>query len=398
MNKQILSFAFATLSAGIVFDASRAEEPAATPAAAPAVKLMTSVQPGGQLDTSLANEVNAAVNRGLDWLAAAQQPEGYWSSSNFPALTALSLRAFVLSQHPKKQEIVAKAVTYILSCVREDGGIYREVAGQKGGGLSNYNTAICMAALHAVGDPALVPVVQRARRFVAAGQHLGGDVYNGGFGYDRSTGRAYTDLLNTYYATEAMRETQSVEDQRPAGEKKVDVDWKAAAGYAEKLQNKPGAGDEAGGFFYNPTDAKAGATTNQDGVVVFRSFGTMTYAGLLALVYAEVDRKDTRVRSAFEWASRHWTLEENPGMGTQGLYFFYNVLTKSLSAYGQDMVPLKSGRLLDWRGAVGSKLVQIQRIDPANGQGYWKNDNGRFWENDPVLATSYALVALELLR
>jgi squalene-hopene/tetraprenyl-beta-curcumene cyclase len=396
MNRSTWLVAFVAVAAAV--GSVRGEDAASKPEAAPAVKLLTSVQPGGQLDTSLANEVNAAVNRGLDWLAAAQNPDGYWSNPKFPALTALALRAFVLGQHPKKQEVVARAVKYILSCVREDGGIYCDVPGQKGGGLSNYNTAICMAALYAVGDPALAPTIQKARRFVAAGQHLGGDEYSGGFGYDRSTGRAYTDLLNTYYATEAMRETQAVEDKRPAGEKKADVDWKAAAGFVEKMQNKPGTGDDAGGFFYNPTDAKAGATTNAEGVVVFRSFGTMTYAGLLALVYADVDRKDTRVRSAFEWACRHWSLDENPGMGAQGLYFFYNVLTKSLSAYGQDMVPLKGGKLLDWRGAVASKLVQIQRIDPANGQGYWKNDNGRFWENDPVLSSAYALVALELLR
>ena len=379
-----------------------APEPANPPGSAgtpPSVRL-TSMEPTtGQLDISLAHEADAAAQRGLDWLAACQSPDGHWSNSNFPALTALPLRAFLMDKRPRREDVIAKAVRFLRSCAREDGGIYVDVPGVKGGGLVNYNTAICMAVLHAVGDPTLVPIVQKARRFVAAGQHLGDDMYSGGFGYDRSTGRAYTDLLNTYYAAEAMRESQAVEDLRPAGEKKADLNWPEAAKYIERMQNKPDAGtNDAGGFFYNPSDAKAGAVTNQAGVVVFRSFGSITYAGLLALIYADVNRSDPRVRSAFEWSSKRWSLEENPGMGQQGLYFFYNVLTKALTAYGQDLVPLKNGSLLDWRGAVASKLVQLQRIEASTGHGYWKNDNGRFWENDPVLATSYALVALENVR
>jgi squalene-hopene/tetraprenyl-beta-curcumene cyclase len=34
--------------------------------------------------------------------------------------------------------------------------------------------------------------------------------------------------------------------------------------------------------------------------------------------------------------------------------------------------------------------MSLQRPD-----GSWANDNNRFWENDPVLATAYSLLALE---
>ena len=363
-----------------------------------ALTLTSSVQPPGTLDTSLANEVTAAVNRSLDWLAAQQKDDGSWSNGSYPALTALAMWSFARGEHPGKKDIIARATAFILSCVREDGGIYRQVKGRKGGGLSNYNTAICMTALHATGNPALVRTIQDARRFIAGGQHFGDDIYNGGFGYDRATKRAYTDLLNTYYGTEAMNRTADVEDLRPSGEQRVDIDWNRTVKFIERMQNKPEAGpDNAGGFFYNPSDPKAGATTNKSGVVIFRSYGSITYAGMLALVHADVSRNDVRVRSAFDWAARHWTLNENPGMGHQGLFFFYNILTRALSASGNDLVPLQDGSFLNWREELARELLNRQRVDPSTGHGYWRNDTGRFWENDAILATAYSILALEAL-
>jgi len=378
-----------------------AEEPAA--AAGQKATLVSSTQPAGTLDPSLANEVKAAINRSMDWLVTQQKEDGSWSDPKFPALTALALQAILDGDHPKKKEVVAKAVKYILSCVQKDGGIYVALpglkdGGTKGGGLSNYNTAICMMALHAVGDPSLDKVIQNARTFVAGAQYLGDDVYKGGFGYDKQTDRPYTDLLNTYYSVEALKVTADKEDSRPATEKKVGINWNETVKFIEKMQNKADAGDQAGGFFYNPTDPKAGTSTNKDAnVVIFRSFGSMTYAGMLALVHANVSRDDVRVKSAFEWAAAHWTLDENPGMGAQGVYFFYNILTKCLKAYGQDLVPIKDKEPLNWKAEVAKKLVSLQRIEPKNGEGYWKNDVNRYWEDNPVLTTAYTLRALEMV-
>jgi len=363
--------------------------------AEPAETLVSPNEPPGTVPLSLANEGRAAVDRGLDWLEANQKEDGSWSNGDFPALTALAMQAFLGSGDPDR-DAVRNAKKFILSCVRDDGGIYRHVEGRKGGGLSNYNTAICMTALHATGDRSLARVIQKARDFIAGAQHFGDDIYSGGFGYDRSTGRAYTDLLNTYYAVTAMRETQDVEDLRPAGEQKADIDWKETTKFIEKMQNKPEAGKEnAGGFTYNPSDPKAGSATNENGVVFFRSYGSITYAGLLALIYADVSDDDPRVLSALDWSARHWTLEENPGMGAQGLYFFYNVLTKSLHAANRDLIPREDGSFVNWRADLVARLVSRQRIEPDTGRGYWRNENGRFWENDPVLATAYSVIALQ---
>ena len=35
-------------------------------------------------------------------------------------------------------------------------------------------------------------------------------------------------------------------------------------------------------------------------------------------------------------------------------------------------------------------------LDRDTGHGYWVNDVGRYWEADPVLVTSYALIALQI--
>jgi len=34
----------------------------------------------------------------------------------------------------------------------------------------------------------------------------------------------------------------------------------------------------------------------------------------------------------------------------------------------------------------------LNKQDP---KGYWLNENGRWWERDPILVTSYAMLALE---
>jgi squalene-hopene/tetraprenyl-beta-curcumene cyclase len=209
--------------------------------------------------------------------------------------------------------------------------------------------------------------------------------------------------MNTHFVMEAMRRSQSYEDMRPAGQAKADINWSAALEFAERLHNDENAGDSAGGFAYSPADAKAGME-KADGKkptateakpskekIVMRSYGSITYAGLLALVYCELEPTDPRVRSTLDWASRHWTLEENPGVGDQGLYFFYNVIGRSLTAAGIKEIPVagEDGKTINWSDELIKKVSSLQKEN-----GIWVNKNGRFWENDPVLSTSYSILSL----
>ncbi len=356
---------------------------------------MATAQAG--LPAEVEAEARAAMERGSRWLAQQQQAGGYWALPDTPALTGLAMWALQTTDPAAHRQTIDRAMVFILTSVHEDGSIWRAPSVQrKGGGLANYNTAVCMASLHSLGRPELVPVIQNARTFLAKMQHLDSDPFYGGMGYDADSQRAYADLSNSYMAYEAMRLTQDVEDLRREGEPRADLDWKAAEDFLAQVQNLPSVNtntwasddaDDRGGFAYSP--GSGASRTNAEGQVTLRSYGSMTYAGLLSLIYANVDAQDVRVQSAKDWASRHWSLEENPGMGQEGLYYFLNVLTKSLRAYGEDTLTLPDGTLVTWREDVIRKLVALQKPD-----GFWVNENNRWWEADPNLVTAYTLLAL----
>jgi len=352
---------------------------------------------------SLRREAFAALDRGMAWLVAKQQPEGHWSNPDFPALTALPVWAIVQHGAPYP-DALERATAYLVSTYNsENGSFCREPREQrKGGGLCNYNTALVMVALHATGNPEYVPMIQKARTFIASTQHFGDDMYRGGMGYDPDTGRPYADLSNSYLAYEAMRLTENVEDLRRETGESADLDWDAATKFIERVQNRPESNDQPtvsddpadyGGFAYKPDSSMAGATTNADGRVRLRSYGSMTYAGLLSFIYASVDKSDPRVQSAYEWTLKNWTLEENPGMELQGLFYYFHTLAKALSAMDVDVLTLANGASANWRVELIQKLISLQKIDP-DGTGYWVNTEGRWWEADPTLVTSYSLLAL----
>ena len=374
-------------AAALATNAPAANAAAETPPPAPVVQ---AAEPA-----PLEVRAEAAIARAKMWLLARQRDDGSFSNPKHPGLSAVALWALVGADDPAYADAIRKASDWLLSRAQPDGGIYQPVPGRAGGGLSTYNTALALSALSFTRrtDEPFVAAVLRARSFLASSQLEGDDQFAGGFGYDKAAPHRYADLNNTAFAIDAMRRTQSYEDMRPAGERKADIDWEAALAYAESLHNGAGAGDNAGGFAYSHADAKAGTEKGEDGKVVLRSYGSITYSGLESLVYCRLDRADPRVQSTLDWASRHWTVDENPGVGDQGLYFFYDILSRALTAAGIDSIP-RSGDAagqppIDWRAELVAKLVSLQRDD-----GSFVNANGRFWENDPVLATSYSAVSL----
>ena len=115
---------------------------------------------GAGLPADLEAQARAAMAKGATWLAAQQQADGHWAIADSPALTGLSMWALQQTDPAAHQAAINRAMVFILTSVREDGSIWREpTMPRKGGGLANYNTAICMTALHALGRPELVPVV-----------------------------------------------------------------------------------------------------------------------------------------------------------------------------------------------------------------------------------------------
>ena len=83
-------------------------------------------------------------------------------------------------------------------------------------------------------------------------------------------------------------------------------------------------------------------------------------------------------------------------MGKQGLYFFYHVLTRGLDAAGIESIAQSDGTRLNWKKSVARKILSLKKIDP-DGHVYWLNENGSYMESDPVLSTSYCILALQAL-
>ena len=333
--------------------------------------------------------VEAAITNGAAFLLKCQEGDGHWSDPHMPALTALPLWALDGARRRVESasgvvppEALRRAADFVLAAQRPDGGFYVPKPGRGGSGLGNYNTSVCLSALF---DSGLAPsaALLRARGYIASSQLAGDDTMAGGFGYDRISRRRYADLSNTSYALDAMARTASLEELRPGG-RRIDVDWEKALSFVENLMEKEGP--DAGGAAYNERTPQAGVATNAAGRVHLRAYGSMTYAAVLSMCAARLDRGDPRVRQSLEYLSKNWTVEENPGMGAQGLYYFYDIMARALSAAQVDSV---GGH--DWRGELAAKIVSLQKPD-----GSWSNDNNRFWEADPVLCTSFAMIALEL--
>ena len=113
---------------------------------------------------------------------------------------------------------------------------------------------------------------------------------------------------------------------------------------------------------------------------------------MLAYAYAELDKAAPQVQAVLQWLQANYTLEENPAMGRQGL-FYYHTLSKALTLYEMDRLALADGRMIDWRSELVDKLSDLQLED-----GSWLNDNGRWWERDPALVTSYVVLTLERIH
>ncbi|MES2568897.1 MAG: prenyltransferase/squalene oxidase repeat-containing protein, partial [Verrucomicrobiota bacterium] len=297
------------------------------------------------------SQIETAIGRGLEWLAANQKPEGNWSNAEHPALTALPLIAFHREPTGKyrdgKSPFLTKGFDFIRAKVQPDGGIYVK-------GLSNYNTSLALLALLETHDAKDEPLIARARDFIIAQQARGmaNESLEGGIGYGPtgvSPKRQHPDLDNTYIALESLHAFRA---SRPNAEPKNDLNWQAAIDFISRTQNLPshnpkGSAEPAdkGGLIYYPGYSNADPA---DGPKALRSYGTMTYAGLLSFIYADLKKDDPRVVAALEWLTKNFTLEENPGMGRAGLYYYYHLMSKGLVAARVDKLQLPDGSQVDW--------------------------------------------------
>jgi len=349
--------------------------------------------------TSIQEEIRQSIARGNAWLATQQNADGYWGDERLPAFTALALSSAVLDPEFNAEkpfpEHIEKAYQWLLTKQQEDGGIYDR-------GLSVYNTAVSINALAHSGREEFEPAIVRARAHLIGHQwdssvNPDTDPLNdGGIGYGSDD--THTDLSNTFLALEALALTEHIVGDGDFGDQ-PQLNWEAAINFISRCQNleetndQPWASndpDNRGGFIYAPGQSKAGEQELEDGRIALRSYGSMSYAGLLSFIYAKLSPEDPRVVAVLDWLNRNYTLEENPGMGAQGLYYYYQTMAKALTAANIDTLTTAEGKTRDWRKELAVQVLQNQRED-----GSWVNDNGRWMESNPVLVTSYMVLALQ---
>jgi squalene-hopene/tetraprenyl-beta-curcumene cyclase len=376
---------------------------AGLPSAAPSVARgePTADVPGGAKDRSLQLEIEHSIEKGLAFLKTKQDPAGFWSNADYPALSGLVLLSFVnepsgaiKAKHPA---FVDKGFDFVMSCVKPDGGIY-------GKALANYNTCVAMLALNAVDTDKYDETLRKARAFVIGQQNFyprqDGKMnpYEGGIGYGDDG--PHSDVSNTTFAFEALHETRALKAGQDMAAAQ-DLNWDAAIAFLQRCQNSPklnaqswvtGDPKNNGGFIYTPVESHADDMI--DGKKTPRSYGSMSYSGLLSYIYADLKKDDPRVTAVYDWLGRNYTVEENPGMGPSGLYYYFHTMSKTLATFGVDQLALAGGKSANWRHDLALKLIDLQASE-----GSWVNaHSGRWWEKDPVLVTSYAVRTLEMMH
>lgn len=366
------------------------------------------ISPAVDGDVSLKLEIQRAIDQGVAFLKSQQDPAtGAWSDAGTPALSALALSAILgdPSLEPGKPlpAETTKGYAYLLSNVKPDGGIY-------GKGLATYNTSLAMMALLQSGNPEHLPVIAKARRLLINQQQdydkkgVVDNLFDGGIGYGNSY--AHSDLSNTHFALEALYYSKKALADTAFDESGAfDLDWDAAIEFLSMTQNSeatvkklgPGIGlreEDKGGFIYFPGNTKSEEIvlkTAEGEKKALRSYGSMSYAGLLSFIYADLDRDDPRLAAVMDWLSRNYTLEENPGMEKAGLYYYYHTMAKALAITGTKVLVTPAGKKIDWKKELALKVMSTQQKN-----GSWINEGSNRWmENDPILVTAYSLLALQ---
>lgn len=327
------------------------------------------------------------VDRNVEFLRLRGQAEdGSFSASAGIGPTALVVSGLLSVGVKADDPMVAKALAYLERFVQEDGGIYTAESLHR-----NYDTCIAMVALSKAGKTDKYgPIVKKAEAFVRGIQWDEGegkdksDMFFGGAGYGS---HSRPDLSNTSFLVDALR---------TLGNEADDESIQKALTFVSRCQNLESPANTSphaakvndGGFYYTvAAGGESKAEPMENGGL--RSYGSMTYAGLKSMIYAGLTKDDPRVKAATEFLRKNYDVDVNPGLGQQGLFYYYHTMAKTLDAIGEEKFKDAAGTEHDWKSELRVKLAELQKQD-----GSWVNETPRWMEGDPNLVAGYALLAL----
>lgn len=382
------------------------------------------------LDKATRETGERMVAKAIAWLRSKQDEQtGAWGAPppeskapTFPAISGLVVNGMLMQPGiDTKDPAIAKAVAYMLSKRLPDGGIYDRL-------LPVYNTSIVLSALARVDSDEARDAVKKGQDWLRATQWgapaspdspdkpasvVGPDSpFYGGWGYGR---HSRPDISNAIFALQALADT-GVPSDDPAVQRaiiflqRVQMQEKGSDG--KVINDQPFAkGSRQGGFVYapSPDDKNLGAGDSEAGSIeetlttgetksVMRAYGSVTYGGFKSYLYAGLKKDDPRVTAVLDFVRRNYTLQQNPGIDKNGMYYYYVMFARALEASKLDVIE----PALEAVNAKGEKTPHNWRADLINQLATLQNDDGSFksvdkrWmEDNQVLITAYALLAAE---
>jgi len=378
------------------------------------------------IDDAHREKARTAISRAAAYLKTQQdQATGGWSVNpsgpQYPAITGLVVQGLAMAPGVgPKDDAVVRGAKFMLAYRQADGGIYDQV-------LPSYNTSICLSALARLGSP-MPDVIEPAQKFLRGLQYgeaastegvaateamrVGKDhPFYGGVGYGK---HSRPDNSNLGLMLEALHDSGVKGDDEAFQRARV---FLSRTQMYDAVNDQPYAdGSKQGGFVYAtaPDGASAGQGQSQAPAAIeetmdngekvsrLRAYGSMTYVGFKSYLYADLSPEDERVKLATDWIRRNYTLEENPGMGTDGMYYYFLMFAKAMDAaggrsagprvdtFGTINADGSSGEH-DWANDLIDRLAGLQ-----NENGSFKSVDDRWMENNEILITAYALIALDL--
>ena len=297
-------------------------------------------------EASLDAKVDAAIERGIEYLISTQFPDGSWDYHTYPyrnGQTALSLYALLKSGVSPRHPACVRAVHY-LSARRP---------------VRTYSAACQLMAFEALHDEEVFDEIEAIAELLL--EWMDG----GGFAYPQS----HIDLSNTQYGALGLRAAAS------AGVKIRDRVWVDMAQHAQRYQN------EDGGFGYLPGGQSTGSMTAAGLTVYGVAREMLGDRGVPGRLDAALERSTVE---ALNWLAERWDVSKNPSpnAGQRQRWHPYYL-------YGLERVGglLRRDRIgpFDWYSDGAHRLILGQGKD-----GQWATAHG-----EPQPNTAFALLFLE---
>ena len=360
-------------------------------------------------------DVSRSISKGLDWLIRQQDADGGWHSKTYGQLkdgasvTALALYA---------AGFCSEALRTVHAAAMKRGFAFLDRGLAKSGAIASpdgsldfptYAAALWLSTVNRLGLPAnsqpvvkylLGAQVSETRGFQKNSPSYGGwDFLGPKDAHGITTG---TNISVTRYVLESLAAQQVLnQNNEPSGRDMESLE-EAVCGPGKAYVVRCQQADGGFAFTCEPASLNNKAAYSDQELTKPRSYGTATCDGILALIACQKakatpagsDAEEPRISKAIAWLMKRPGLELVPGFEglraedgwDRGLrYYYYAALSQVLPHFPPTE---RASR----QTSLAQHLVALQRKD-----GSWVNESDRMRENDPLIATPLALIAVASL-